>query len=96
MIFINNNNAIGSKTFTHELAVFIRPILTHRLTLDDIDDFDLYLLQDMVHFGDLSANDFNFLLDVIKHGQNIDNVWQKVLIEYMQVDPRYQPSPQND
>jgi hypothetical protein len=93
MIFVNNDITVGSKVFTHELANAIRPMLAQRISADELDDFDLCLLQNMVNFADLSANDFNFVLNIIEHEQGINDMGQKGLIQSMQADPRYQADP---
>lgn len=88
MIFINDNNTLGSKVFTGQLAQTIRPVLAQCLSEEALEDFDLGLLQDILHLGDLSAADFNVVFDVICGEQDLDKYWQQILIKYMQVDVR--------
>ncbi len=90
MIFIDNDNTLGSKSFTHQLAHAIRPMLEQRLSADALDDFDLGLLQNMVRLDDLATDDFNSVLDEISVAQDIDKEWQSILIKTMQADPRFE------
>ena len=89
MIFIDNDNTLGSKSFTHQLARAIRPMLEQRLSADALDDFDLGLLQNMVRLDNLAVDDFNSVLDGISVAQDIDKEWQATLIKTMQADPRF-------
>lgn len=89
MIFIDNDNTLGSKSFTNQLAQAIRPMLEQRLTADALDDFDLNLLQNMVSLDDLAVDDFNFVFDEISVTQDIDEEWQAILIKTMQADSRF-------
>lgn len=89
MIFINQNSTLGSKNFTVELADAIRQDVKMCLSDDKLDDFELGLMQNMLHFGNLTADEFNFLFDVISEKTNLDKNWQKTLLEQMKSDERF-------
>lgn len=89
MIFINKNSVLGSKKFTLELANSIRQDLQACLNADDFEDFELDLLQNMVHFGEFSKQDFNTVFDIIRQQDNLDKNWQSILLDQMKADPRF-------
>lgn len=91
MIFINKNSVLGSKKFTLELASAIRQDLQACLNADDFEDFELDLMQNMVHFGEFSKQDFNTVFDIIRQQDNLDKDWQKKLVEQMKQDERFEP-----
>lgn len=89
MIFINKNSVLGSKKFTLELANSIRQDLQACLNADNFEDFELDLLQNMVHFGEFSKQDFNTVFDIIRQQDNLDKNWQSILLDQMKADPRF-------
>lgn len=88
MIFLDENTAIGSKHFTHELVKVIRPKLAEIFNEDRLEDVDLGLLQDMFWLDDLSADDFNFIFTVIQKAQ-LASVEQTTLLDAMTKDNRF-------
>lgn len=89
MIFINKNSVLGSKKFTLELANSIRQDLQACLNADNFEDFELDLMQNMVHFGEFSKQDFNTVFDIIRQQDNLDKNWQSILLDQMKADPRF-------
>lgn len=89
MIIINSDTAVGTKSFMHELADAIRPSLDNVWSADEVENFDLCLLQEMIHFGDVSADEFNAVFDVINKTTSIDKAWQDKLLTAMRADPRF-------
>lgn len=73
------------------LANSIRQDLQACLNADDFEDFELDLMQNMVHFGEFSKQDFNTVFDIIRQQDNLDKDWQKKLVEQMKQDERFEP-----
>ncbi len=89
MIFVNREVAIGSKAFTHALSESLRPEIANILDDDQMDDFNLGLLQDMISFKSLSDKQFMQIFDLITSKNDIDKEWQAMLLDKMQQDPRF-------
>ena len=89
MIFIDDNTAVGSKKFMHELADAIRPALSKIWNAEEVADFDLCLLQEMIWFDELSVKEFNATFSLIENLKNINQREKTELLEAMQADPRF-------
>lgn len=92
MILISSDVALGSKAFMHKLAEAMRPALADVWNADVLEDFDLDLLQEMIHFGDLSAADFNAAANVIGGVEGVDKTALAELLAAMKADSRFETS----
>lgn len=93
MIFVNDENIIGSKGFTVQVMDKIRPELKQYFGVDSeqMEDFDnevnfFYVL----HLEYLEAKDFNFVARAIMTA-DLDKKTKIDLVELLKSDPRYTP-----
>ncbi|MDO5769663.1 MAG: hypothetical protein Q4P13_09170 [Psychrobacter sp.] len=95
MIFINENDAIGSKAFAINVFEAIKPTLQQRVSSMAFKDFenDIEFFKE-IDFTELSGDTFAAVVTAIEKAdiQGIDSDMQTALVKLMQADPRFKES----